>query len=70
VGKLVVFDGAPDRRCYRSKLVVGEVNCRHGSDIIGRHLSSKEAFVREAFMVRENDFERIKAYPVRALLEA
>ena len=42
VGKSVVFDGAPDRRCCRSKLVVGEVNCRHGPDIIGRQLSSKE----------------------------
>jgi hypothetical protein len=37
VGKSVVFDGAPDCRSYRGELVVGEVNCRHGSDIIGRH---------------------------------
>ena len=28
---------------YRGELVVGEINCRHGPDIIGRHLSSKEA---------------------------
>ena len=44
MGKPVVFDGAPDCRCYRGELVVGEVNCRHGPDIIGRHLSSKEMF--------------------------
>jgi hypothetical protein len=42
VGKFVVFDGAPEGRCYRGKFVVGEVNCRHGPDIIGRHLSSKK----------------------------
>jgi hypothetical protein len=42
VGKLVVLDGAPDCRRYRGELVVGEVNCRHGPDIIGRDLSSKE----------------------------
>jgi hypothetical protein len=30
VGKLVVFDGAPDGRCYRGELVGGEVNRRHG----------------------------------------
>jgi hypothetical protein len=34
--------GAPDCRCHRGQLVGGEVNCRHGPDIIGRHLSSKE----------------------------
>ena len=28
--KAVVFDGAPDCRCYRGELVGGEVNCRHG----------------------------------------
>jgi hypothetical protein len=27
---------------YRGQLVVGAVNCRHGPDIIGRHLSSKK----------------------------
>jgi hypothetical protein len=43
VGKSVVFDGPPDGRCYRGKLVVGEVNCRHSPDIIGRHLSIKES---------------------------
>jgi hypothetical protein len=32
VGEFVVFDGAPDCRRYRGKLVVGEVNCRHGPD--------------------------------------
>ena len=48
MGKSVVFDGAPDRRCYRGQLVVSEVNCRHGPDIIGRRLPSKKAFVREA----------------------
>ena len=48
MGKSVVFDGAPDRRCHRNKLVVDEVDCRHARTIIGRHLSSKEAFVREA----------------------
>jgi hypothetical protein len=40
----VVFDGAPDCSRYRGKLVVGEVNYRHGPDIIGRHLPSKKAF--------------------------
>jgi hypothetical protein len=30
VGILVVFDGAPDCRCYRGQLVGGEVNYRHG----------------------------------------
>jgi hypothetical protein len=38
----VVFDDAPDCRCHRGELVGGEANCRHGSDVIGRHLSSKE----------------------------
>ena len=38
----VVFDDAADCGCYRGELVVGKVNCRHGPDIIGRHLSSKE----------------------------
>jgi hypothetical protein len=33
VGKAVVFDGAPDGRRYRGVLVVGEVNCRHGSGL-------------------------------------
>ena len=47
VGKSVAFDGAPDCRCYRGEFVVGEVNCRHGPDIIGRHLSNKKFFVRE-----------------------
>jgi hypothetical protein len=37
-------DGAPDGRRYRGELVVREVNCRHGPDIIGRHLFSKEMF--------------------------
>lgn len=41
-GESVVFNGAPDCRCYRGELVVGEVNCRHGPDIIGRNLFSKE----------------------------
>ena len=44
MGKSVIFNGAPDCRCHRGEFVGGEVNCRHGSDIIGRHLSSKEAF--------------------------
>jgi hypothetical protein len=43
MGKSVVFDGAPDYRSYRGEFLVGEANCRHGSDSIGRHLSSKEA---------------------------
>jgi hypothetical protein len=30
VRKLVVFDGAPDRRSNSGQLVVGEVNCQHG----------------------------------------
>jgi hypothetical protein len=30
VGISVFFDDAPDCRCHRSELVVGEVNCRHG----------------------------------------
>jgi hypothetical protein len=34
VWKSVVFDGGPDRRCYRSELVVGEVNCRHGAALL------------------------------------
>jgi hypothetical protein len=34
--------GAPDCRCYRGKLVGGEVNCRHERDIVGRHLPSKK----------------------------
>ena len=34
MGKPVVFDGAPDGRCYRGKLVVVR--------LIVRHLSSKE----------------------------
>jgi hypothetical protein len=42
VRKSVRLDGAPDGRCYCGKLVVREVNCRHGPDIIGRYLSSKE----------------------------
>ena len=42
VRTFVVFDGALDCRCYHGKLVVGEVNCRHGLDIIGLYLSSKE----------------------------
>jgi hypothetical protein len=42
VGKPVVLDGAPDCRCRRGEFVVGEINCRHGPDIIGRHLSSKK----------------------------
>jgi hypothetical protein len=45
--KPVRLDDAPDCRGNSSELVVGEVNCRHGPDIIGRNLSSKEAFVRE-----------------------
>ena len=42
MGKSVVFDVAPDCRCYRGEFVVGEVNCRHGPDIVGRHLPSKK----------------------------
>ena len=38
----VAFDDATDCRCHRGQLVVGEVNCRHGLDIIGLYLSSKE----------------------------
>ena len=41
MGKSVVFDGAPNRCCYRGKLVVGEVNCRPGPDSIGRHCSAR-----------------------------
>ena len=44
MGESVVFNGAPDCRCYRGELVIGEVNCRHGPDIIGRNLFSKERF--------------------------
>ena len=33
MGKSVVFDGAPDGRCDRGKLVGGEINCRHGVGI-------------------------------------
>ena len=40
VGKSVVFDGAPDCRCYRGELVVGEVNCRHGEVLHARGLLS------------------------------
>jgi hypothetical protein len=32
----VAFDDATDCRCHRGQLVVGEVNCRHGPNIIGR----------------------------------
>jgi hypothetical protein len=32
----VAFDDATDCRCYRGQLVVGEMNCRHGPNIIGR----------------------------------
>jgi hypothetical protein len=42
VRESVVFCGAPDRRCHRGELVVGEVNYRHGLDIIGLYWSSKE----------------------------
>ena len=38
----VAGDDATDCRCHCDQLVGGEVNCRHGPDIIGRHLSSKE----------------------------
>jgi hypothetical protein len=37
VGKSVVFDGAPDGRRHRDKLVVGQVNRRHGSASSPRH---------------------------------
>jgi hypothetical protein len=42
VGISVAVDDATDCRCHRGKLVGGEVNYRHGLDIIGRDLSSKE----------------------------
>jgi hypothetical protein len=42
VGISVAFDDATDCRCYRGQLVGGEINCRHGPDIIGRQLSSKK----------------------------
>jgi hypothetical protein len=42
VGKSVVLYGAPDCHGNSGEFVGGEVNCRHGPDIIGRHLSSKE----------------------------
>jgi len=42
VGISVACDGATDCRCYGGQLLVGEVNCRHGLDIIGLYLSSKE----------------------------
>jgi hypothetical protein len=38
-GISIAFDDATDCRCYRGQLVGGEVNGRHGPDIIGRHLS-------------------------------
>jgi hypothetical protein len=41
-GSGVGFGVAPDGRFCRGELVIREVNCRHGPDIIGRHLSSKE----------------------------
>jgi hypothetical protein len=47
VRKPVRLDDAPNCRGNSSELVVGEVNCRRRPDIIGRNLSSKEAFVRE-----------------------
>ena len=43
--KFVVFDGAPDCRCYRGKLVVGEVNYRHGP---GYRLADDRCKVRYA----------------------
>jgi hypothetical protein len=36
VGELVLFDEASDRRRHRGVLVVGQINYRHGPDIIGR----------------------------------
>jgi hypothetical protein len=42
MARRIAFDGAPDCRCHRGKLVGGEVNCRHGPDIVGRHLPSKK----------------------------
>jgi hypothetical protein len=41
VGISVAFDDATDCRCHRGEFVGGEVNCRHGPDIIGRHLFNK-----------------------------
>ena len=38
--KLVVFDGAPDCRRYRSVLVIGKINRRHGLAVLSL-LSSK-----------------------------
>jgi hypothetical protein len=32
VRKFVFLYEAPDCRCYRGQLVVGEVNCRHGGE--------------------------------------
>ena len=55
VGKFVVLDGAPDLRRYRGELVVRKVNCRHGPDIIGRYLSSKE----KGDMPRGGAFHRV-----------
>jgi hypothetical protein len=31
VGIAVAFDDATDCRCHRGQLVVGKINCRHGS---------------------------------------
>jgi hypothetical protein len=44
VGKSIVFDRAPDYRCYRGELVGGEVNGRHGPDSIGRHFAQQGGY--------------------------
>jgi hypothetical protein len=48
VRKFVVFDCAPDCRGNSGKLVGGEVNCRHGPDIIGDICSTNQPHVLAA----------------------
>jgi hypothetical protein len=45
VGISVAFDDATDCRCHRGQLVGGEVNRRHGPDISGRQMSSKQMVI-------------------------
>jgi hypothetical protein len=42
----VFFDGAPDCRHHCGVLVLGKINCRHGSDVIGRNGAISNALRR------------------------
>lgn len=56
VGISVVCDAATDCRRHRGVLVIGKVNCRHGPDIIGRYLSSKNRGDMPAPELRASSF--------------